>query len=620
MPKRTVTAGRTREAARHSLYLDTPPVSLIISRWVREHAEEAPERQAGENLRRLGEPTDLSRALAELERLENEGSALAAYSLGVARLNGKIVPRDRAAALRSFRLAARRKFPLAYLELARASLEDGGPQAARKRLDFLRHGALAGSVHCCLDFAGEVLAGRTGDVPEDREVLTRLLLAAARDGSWSALVLLLELYGRPYGAFLPGEALAAGIDLLREAAVAGWLPAMCRLGDCLLDGTIPGGSRRAAGEWFRRAWEKGCRQAGVRIAEMILNGEEGAPSEEREAKAVSLLEKACLQGSARAHAVLGRHLVASGKKDSFRTGLTLLRRAAQLGESAACADFLWQLALSGPDPRGRGRLADELAAEPLASTGAGRHRLGLLLLTNLLESPPAPEKGLELLRQAAEEGFGPACGSLSDIFYLGLYGQPPDASEARRWAGLGLLLGDPRSVITAYLLRRALPPDMPGSGEDECWALFQWAEEHGDRCARLERVAMTLTELGQGKEASGEQDEALDTLACEVVNILHESRREGDVGSLASLIILLMSAKDLPLLPRLAEHFPEHLEDGDREGMDQVSTPGQMALLCLRSLPAAGDRPSYERLSTFTYLQTCAEVARSRGLRKNRRR
>ncbi len=574
MRRSTGMPGRTREERKPVFYLDTPPVSRVLSRWLREHRDQPLEQKAGGQLRRLGDPAAREASLAELARLDREGSALAAYCLGVARCNGEILPEDRDEARRLFERAAGRNFPLAFEELAKAG-EAGS--------DLLEKGALAGSARCSLACAGEFLAGRAPCGPGETEKIAGLLLRDARRGSWKALALFLEIFDRPCADFLREETKSAGWSLLRTAARTGLPQAMWQLGLRL---------RNEEGrELLSRAWERGFVPAGVSLALDIFHR---SPEDEAwTEKATGILEEACRRGNARACALYGQYLAHLEEAKGF----DLLREAARLGEPAPLADLLLGAAFGA---RGSQLLRDlmyEFEVEPLASAAAGKCRLGQFCMTDLLE--PCPERGMALLREAAEEGFGPACGLLADILALGLYGRAPDREQALRWAEKGLRLGDPRSVWQVVFLTAEMPEGQAKHGEKELLDLAGWADRRRDLCARTRSLVVELALLDATRPKKDDVEKALDRLAEEVMGIHARARQQGDVAALAFLVAAFCDGTKESLLRGLARRcrFSRPGKNGESREFG-FSSPARMALFFLKALQAAGDGATCERLRT----------------------
>lgn len=124
--------------------------------------------------------------------------------------------------------------------------------------------------------------------------------------------------------------------------------------------------------------------------------------------------------------------------------LAVLGRACSEGEARSCGQAAGLLLESDPD-RARVLLESGCAGEDVGSCRA----LGM----NLVSGPEEARdyaRAVPLLAAACDEGFGLACGSVSNLILLG-EGTPADKPRAATLAERGCALDDPRSCLSVGL-------------------------------------------------------------------------------------------------------------------------------------------------------------------------
>ncbi|MDO5538378.1 MAG: hypothetical protein Q4F72_12730, partial [Desulfovibrionaceae bacterium] len=375
-----------------------------------------------------------------------------------------------------FRLAVDRVFTLkGHGTVVTGTVHDGvlrlDDEAADLRLMPAGHKVRVRSIHaqnqaaqaaragqrCALALAGLWCARRVTLEEQDAARLGTLLLAAAKEGSWSSLERLLDiLRDRPPLAVEDADGMRdRAFALLTMAASGGHVRAMARLGASFVKDGQLGRSPEKAELWLDRARKAGSAEAGCELAELLL-GENGDP-----VRITRLLNESAGRGCPRASALLGREVYAhAGGRRAATAGLERMLKACREGGADACAEFGRTMCLArseeNTDLRGDGTRLLEAARE----NGSRKALVWLaqLGLQGLTGRELSFEEALAMLEEAKRGGCPEACGALAELFLAGAGeasqdGGPRNLEPALAHAADGWRMGDPRSMALLVLDR-----------------------------------------------------------------------------------------------------------------------------------------------------------------------
>ena len=583
----------------YGMYRGMPPISLLISRFLREHEDSGIERKAGELLRKLDQSGNREGCYAAMEELARKGSRLATYVLAVARLNGRDVEKDEKAAMKALTSLCRQKFPPAFAQLADTlTPRDLSLHKGRALLPIVRKGIGMGDVRC-LNLAA--LAWMDGwFVPASKEGTTiiRGLYEAAYSGSWDCLATLLELYEVIPPGSRPEETWHDALELARMAALDGMPEAMMAWGRFLASTSI--GHDPADGlPWLRKSWKAGSLEGGVEYADALQRIYPDNPEALEEARHV--LEECCEQIYPDAMAHLGRMEIEAYKADGLCIpGLDLMHHAATLGSSRLYVETLWKTLVKEPEnPEIRDECVKRLQ-ELVRYHNDTNARLCLAHyeLHARKIATPGEKHPLTRLEELAGEGERRACSLLATIYAFGFHGIARNFKKAAHWHQQATTRHDPRAwSLFARRTLRQFGPNMTAERQ-ECYEelapLLEWLSvQHDDDLA----IAVSAIEWGLLYDPAS--DIFFDSLDQELADGLVENvggmfqmaiRSALEKGDLVTLLTALQAFVECPghsLHQRIAAHV---LEDWKGIVPQPGGTPLQtLTHLCFAMLISLGE-------------------------------
>lgn len=277
--------------------------------------------------------------------------------------------------------------------------------------------------------AAEVQRDGTGDAVEGRSITDASMARALGSvvlGDWDI-------------ALVHAEQAAAGGEA-RGATLAGHI---------LLNGlSSRGADDDAAVRWLRRAGEQNEPDALVILSRLATAGRGGlSPFQARE-----FLARAADAGDIRAAHEYGLFLMSEGDPGAAPQALDWLRLAAESGRVEAFPDYAEALGDWVHGPQNLAAARDWYARAGEAGDGLSALIAGTMYL-NGEGGEAEPERGVALIRIAAELGEPAAMGSIALLLFNGAPGLPADPVRAAGWAQQGAEAGDGESqFLYAYAL------------------------------------------------------------------------------------------------------------------------------------------------------------------------
>ncbi len=403
-----------------------------------------------------------------------------------------------------------------------------------KRVDMVRAGASRGNVTCVLLLARaqRTLHFSFKNKHESGE-LAGTLYQAAKQKSWEALSMLLELHTRAIPGLFELACCEEALALLADAVQEELPEAMYMLGRLLQDGVLLEEDDEQARLWFTKAAEAGSLDGKCALACLLMKdmprGRYLSGSTERLEPARVLLEEGCAAGHG--PSFLGRaDYLQRTEPDNTAEILACLRKAAELGMTEEVCALLQPGAWAGEmlasrdiqavlelpcmqtDPAARYQLALRRMREggaapkaaPKAAPGAAQN-------ADAGAAPKAaqgadadaendPCKALELLARA---GYGPASATIGACWLFGLYGCEQSPVKARTWINKGVFQHNLRARTLACILQEV--QESPKSRKSLKTA----------KAARMQHKAQDAQEAQQALEAQQAQEvlDAVELLA-----------------------------------------------------------------------------------------------------------
>lgn len=276
---------------------------------------------------------------------------------------------------------------------------------------------------------GAVTRDATGDAVEGRSAgdatMARALRAAVLE-DWDSALSYAETAaaaGEPAGALMAGHILLHGLS-------------------------ARGQDDAAAVRWLRRAGEAGDADALV-ILSRLASAERGGLTA---FQAQPYLAEAAETGDARAAHEYGLYLMEHGDPGAAPEAVEWLRVASQSGRVAAYADYAHALGDWVHGPQDFEAMRDWY--ERAGANGVGYGALMAAAMHLGGEGQGAdPQRGVALMRSAAELGQREAMGQMALLYFQGGPDLAPDPRRAADWARRGALAGDGESqFLYAYAL------------------------------------------------------------------------------------------------------------------------------------------------------------------------
>ena len=362
---------------------------------------------------------------------------------------------------------------------------------------------------------------------EGRNTVAGWLYAAAMEGSWDALRLLLAMHAARVPGVFELEHRRHALKLLRAAAARKFPDAMVQLARVHLDNVLVVKDTAFAESWLKEAVAAGSLDGKSTYARLLLETakttENGPEREELLGKASVLLEEGCAQEHvpsllAKAIYLQLQEPAGTGRPVPDNDVFQLLHRAAELGDAGMYVEHLLEHLFRLPERADAAATAEQdrllaLLDAPCVRTEPAR-TVGLALwkLRKSDNTQADVAAALEELKAcAAFPGYGPACAVLAEIHALGLYGQKVDLKEAGAWIVRGIGLRNQRCLSLMCLLRlgffeagqagssragstEAKPAATDPAAQDDAanTALLQTLGDWGERIAAVHQLCSRL--------------------------------------------------------------------------------------------------------------------------------
>jgi len=485
----------------------------------------------------LDEDSDLAPRLLEWAAASGLPSALG--ELGSRSLDGMGVPKDTDRGLRLLNEAIEAGETQAVGELGIRLVRGTGVDAVPSRGAAMLEDAIAKcDLSACLNLGVELVLGDRldKDIVRGRSLLERAMQEESGVGATATWVLGSWLMG---GQYLPIDE-RLGVELLKQAAEQGSVPAMYELGDRLRRGAGTPQNLDAARRWLERSSAAGDPKSMCSLGKLLIDS---VPFEGAVSRGIEWLEQAGEQDPAAAFELGRRRLLGLGMPIDLELGLACLEDAAERGCPSAMAMFGEEL-VSGvrlPKDAERGLRFLEDAVES-GETAALMRFVRVLLAGSGI--PPDEDRAVALLDAAAGKGDAAAMTALADLLLAGECG-PDDAKKAREMLDSAAALGYTEAFtrLGRAIRKGALTPREP----DECRDVLQKGAAGGDPEAMTELAALALSEATD--------DDAREA----ALGLLRSAIDAGDTGALLTMGYELYA---LGLHERAASAFLEGFRAG----------------------------------------------------------
>ncbi len=435
-----------------AMYGGMPPITLLVSRFLREHEESGIERRAGALLRELDQSSAREDVYARMEDLCEKGSKLAAYVLAVAQMTGRHGERDEDAATRVLLDLCQQDFRPAFAQLAGLlTPRDLSLPKGQALWPAILKGNGMGVVHCLHLSALAWTRGWIAPTPEEFTTIIFGLREAARSGSWDCLTALLGLLERIPVGIVPGEIIDHALELARMAALDGMPEAMTAYGRILVRSPLVVPEPKEGLFWLKKAWKAGSLDGGVQYAGAVMQQHPANASAMEEARHV--LEECCEQICPDAMALLGQMDVFDTDDNVHYAALDLMRHAATLGSSDRYVDTLWMTLLGNLEYPEEVADCERRLKELARDHNDANARFRLAQFDLVIRRKPAPKEKspIERLEELADEGCAKACTLLAMTYSFGFHGIARDGAKATRWLGEAVRRHEPRAhALIAY--------------------------------------------------------------------------------------------------------------------------------------------------------------------------
>lgn len=381
-----------------------------------------------------------------------QGDANAQRNLGQIHANGEDVPVDTAQALAWFRKAAAQGDATAQHMLGRYHGGETGV-APDDSQAFIWHRKAAEQGHVDSQVALGLLYANGRGVARDELIAFRWIQKAAEQGQRSAQQLLGQMYLMGMGI---AKDEATGVAWYRKAAEQNDPDAQVTLGLLYATGRGVAQNEATALMWLRKAADQGNVTAQVTLGEMYREGQGVAKDEDA---AVSWFRKAADQGDASAQSSMGwAYAEGRGVAQDLRKACAWYGMAAEQGHAVA------QYRLGMMYANGRGVQHDPVKTVKWMRLSAEQGHADAQMTFGIMHSrgmgvPQDDQLAAMWYLRAAEQGHARAQAALAAAYAEGR-GVPKDAAQARSWLQKAAAQGHAgaRQQLDAFSPNDATPP------------------------------------------------------------------------------------------------------------------------------------------------------------------